>query len=136
MGKHCWSTLFVAEKSQSGYILGISPDVKDTWDEHKFNVFTQLYEFYIHHDLKIPLRFYFIILDKLNTTRVYNEETLRELLTGREAGRGLVTVCNHNSCIDDPVTLAGLFVFLLLNVKLMIYIVSVINVTAHQVKVV
>jgi len=38
----------------------------------------------------------------LNTTVMYNEKTLFNLVERREDGRSLLTVCNHTSTADDP----------------------------------
>lgn len=38
----------------------------------------------------------------LNTTFIYNENTLLKLVEQREEGRPLLTVCNHTSTADDP----------------------------------
>ena len=36
------------------------------------------------------------------TWRCYGKDVLLEAVTGRPAGQGLLTVCNHNSVADDP----------------------------------
>lgn len=41
-------------------------------------------------------------IDWLNKTRIYNHQTLKNAVELREAGRGLVTISNHTSCLDDP----------------------------------
>ncbi|XP_052286081.1 tafazzin-like isoform X1 [Dreissena polymorpha] len=43
-----------------------------------------------------------IWLETLNTTKVVNKETFLILTKSREPGRGLVTVSNHHSYLDDP----------------------------------
>lgn len=42
------------------------------------------------------------ILEYLNRTRIYNIETFYELVFRRPKGTPLITVCNHDSCCDDP----------------------------------
>jgi len=49
----------------------------------------------------------------LNTTFVYNQKTLLDLIEARETGRPLLTVCNHTTTADDPL-LFGLLPFRLL----------------------
>lgn len=43
-----------------------------------------------------------VMTDWLNKFEVYNREILYNALDKRPADRPLVTVCNHNSCLDDP----------------------------------
>ncbi|KAL5013298.1 hypothetical protein ScPMuIL_007568 [Solemya velum] len=38
----------------------------------------------------------------LNRTKVYNREQLDDALELRSHDKGLLTVCNHHSCLDDP----------------------------------
>ncbi|GFO21780.1 tafazzin [Plakobranchus ocellatus] len=43
-----------------------------------------------------------IWIEWMNTVRVHNKNTLYDLIEKRPEGKGLLTVCNHTSCIDDP----------------------------------
>ncbi|XP_078340785.1 tafazzin-like [Crassostrea virginica] len=48
-----------------------------------------------------------IYLEKLNNCTVYNRERMINTVDQvRKSGRSLITYCNHDSCIDDPTTLA------------------------------
>lgn len=38
----------------------------------------------------------------LNRTKIYNRDTFLDIVEHRDKHRGLLTVCNHYSCIDDP----------------------------------
>lgn len=38
----------------------------------------------------------------LNRTKFHNVEVLRDAVSNRPKGRALLTVCNHASCMDDP----------------------------------
>lgn len=38
----------------------------------------------------------------MNTVKVHNKETLVKALEARPKGRGIITISNHASCIDDP----------------------------------
>lgn len=43
-----------------------------------------------------------IMTDWLNTVNVHNREILIDALDNRPKGTPLITVCNHHSCLDDP----------------------------------
>lgn len=45
---------------------------------------------------------FFSVSEWLNRTKVYNKNILHEAIASRPQNRGLVTVSNHTSCIDDP----------------------------------
>ncbi|XP_048740582.2 tafazzin-like [Ostrea edulis] len=48
-----------------------------------------------------------VYLERLNKCTVYNRETMIDAVDDvRKSGRSLITYSNHNSCIDDPTTLA------------------------------
>ncbi len=51
-------------------------------------------------------QFYFL-KEYLASVKCHNNETLIKLVKNREPGRALITVANHDSCLDDPVVLAG-----------------------------
>jgi len=55
----------------------------------------------------------------LNTTSIYNGEVWLGSIENREAGKGLVTVCNHVSTVDDPLLFGLLPPRLLANRELM-----------------
>jgi monolysocardiolipin acyltransferase len=44
----------------------------------------------------------------LNKIKVHNRETLMKLVEERDKKRSLITVTNHDSCLDDPLVIAGL----------------------------
>lgn len=44
----------------------------------------------------------FLFIDWLNTVNVHNREILIDALDNRPKGTPLITVCNHHSCLDDP----------------------------------
>jgi len=44
----------------------------------------------------------FFFLGWLNTYRIHNHERLLQSVYHRDRDRGLVTISNHESCIDDP----------------------------------
>lgn len=44
----------------------------------------------------------FVFIDWLNTFHVHNREILIDALDNRPKGTPLITVCNHHSCLDDP----------------------------------
>lgn len=41
-------------------------------------------------------------IEYLNRTKVHNRKTMYDLIEKRTPGQGLLTVCNHTSCMDDP----------------------------------
>ncbi|RUS87968.1 hypothetical protein EGW08_004246, partial [Elysia chlorotica] len=41
-------------------------------------------------------------IEWLNRVKVHNRETLYNMIERRPKGQGLLTVCNHTSCMDDP----------------------------------
>lgn len=43
-----------------------------------------------------------IWLEWMNKTKIHNHKSLKDAVELRPAGRGLITICNHTSCIDDP----------------------------------
>ncbi|XP_061187651.1 tafazzin-like [Saccostrea echinata] len=48
-----------------------------------------------------------VYLERLNSCTVYNREKMIDTFDEmRKSGRSLITYCNHDSCIDDPTTLA------------------------------
>lgn len=46
-------------------------------------------------------------LQYLNQFKCHNKETLLNLIKNREPGRALITVANHDSCLDDPLAVSG-----------------------------
>ncbi|XP_025108563.1 tafazzin-like isoform X1 [Pomacea canaliculata] len=56
-----------------------------------------------------------IWMEWLNRTKVYNKNILHEAIASRPQNRGLVTVSNHTSCIDDPLLWGTLKLRYLLN---------------------
>ncbi len=47
-----------------------------------------------------------MVLELLNSFKSHNIETLIKLVEKREPGRALITVGNHDSCLDDPLILS------------------------------
>lgn len=45
---------------------------------------------------------HFIFSDWLNTVNVHNREILIDAIDNRPKGTPLITLCNHHSCLDDP----------------------------------
>ncbi|CAG5114928.1 unnamed protein product [Candidula unifasciata] len=58
-------------------------------------------------------------LEWLNTVKVHNKEVLHNLVENRPNDRGLLTVSNHSSCVDDPLVWGTLKTRHLLNFDLM-----------------
>ncbi len=48
-----------------------------------------------------------LLLSKLNFLRTYRMEVLYDAIENREEGKGLLTVSNHKSVIDDPLLLSA-----------------------------
>ena len=46
-----------------------------------------------------------VYADLMNKTKIYNEETMLNAIFKRPAGTPLITYCNHESCMDDPMLL-------------------------------
>lgn len=40
--------------------------------------------------------------DFLNKSRVHNAQQLLDCINNRPKGKPLITLCNHDSCCDDP----------------------------------
>lgn len=49
-----------------------------------------------------------VLLNQMNTMHVHRLEILHDAIERREKGRGLLTVCNHQSVMDDPFLLGSL----------------------------
>ncbi|XXQ31844.1 Tafazzin family protein [Plasmodiophora brassicae] len=49
-----------------------------------------------------------VFMTRLNTTRVESHDVFLKAVTERPANRGLVTVSNHVSALDDPLTIASM----------------------------
>jgi len=58
-------------------------------------------------------------IEWLNTVQVHNMEVLQDLLEKRPKNQGLLTVSNHQSCMDDPLLWGTLKTRQLLDTKLM-----------------
>lgn len=43
------------------------------------------------------------VISALNRFKVVKKDTLDDFITKREKGRGLITVSNHDSCLDEPI---------------------------------
>ncbi|XP_076469281.1 tafazzin-like [Babylonia areolata] len=43
-----------------------------------------------------------IWIEWLNRCKIHNKQTLMKVVESRPEGRGLVTISNHTSCVDDP----------------------------------
>ncbi|XP_076448306.1 tafazzin-like isoform X2 [Babylonia areolata] len=54
-------------------------------------------------------------IEWMNKIDVHNKETLTTAIESRSPQRGLVTVCNHTSCMDDPLIWGVLKMRVLLN---------------------
>ncbi|KAL8621819.1 hypothetical protein ACOMHN_016305 [Nucella lapillus] len=58
-------------------------------------------------------------LEWVNKVQVHNKEALTKAVASRAPDRGLVTVCNHTSCMDDPLLWGVLKMQMLLNCSYM-----------------
>mmetsp|Transcript_23392 Transcript_23392/g.64909 ORF Transcript_23392/g.64909 Transcript_23392/m.64909 type:complete len:282 (-) Transcript_23392:199-1044(-) len=48
------------------------------------------------------------LLNVANATEIHNEERIKQYITERDRGSGLLTVCNHTSTFDDPGVLSAI----------------------------
>lgn len=75
----------------------------DTYVKNKTFIF---WKFISNHS-----KFLVSLIEILNKIKCYNSDTLLKLVDKREIGRSLITVANHDSCLDDPLLIAGALPF-------------------------
>ena len=52
--------------------------------------------------------FIFLFSDLMNTTKIHNLDRIKSAIFSRPSGVPLITVANHESCIDDPCLISKL----------------------------